>query len=188
MRSDVDLTSSEAKLSRELERIERRLGADGKKALDYFLSLEEEAWHQQVYTTGSKWTVRHILAHFVSAENGFNRVLIDVLNGGPGAPRDLDINEFNEREVPALEHETPETLIRALRAARSETVRLARTMKDSDLDRRGYHPWFGEVVLSSMLKLVYRHNMIHLRDIRKALRTGKPVPHMEIALPTASEG
>ena len=26
-----------------------------------------------------------------------------------------------------------------------------------------------------MLKLVYRHNMLHERDVRKALETGQPV-------------
>jgi hypothetical protein len=30
-----------------------------------------------------------------------------------------------------------------------------------------------------MLKLVYRHNMLHERDVRKALETGQPVPHVD---------
>ncbi len=35
-----------------------------------------------------------------------------------------------------------------------------------------------------MLKLIYRHNMIHLRDLRKALATGDPVPHLDVSPPS----
>ena len=47
----------------------------------------------------------------------------------------------------------------------------------ADLDRRGRHPWLGEADLRSVLKLLYRHPMIHLRDVRAALRSRTPVAH-----------
>jgi hypothetical protein len=37
-----------------------------------------------------------------------------------------------------------------------------------------------------MLKLVYRHTMLHLRDVRKALETGLPVPHLDVTPPSAN--
>jgi hypothetical protein len=64
-------------------------------------------------------------------------------------------------------------------AARAATVALVRGMQDSDLDRIGRHPWFGNVPLEQMLKLVYRHNMLHERDTRKAIETGQPVAHVD---------
>jgi hypothetical protein len=57
-------------------------------------------------------------------------------------------------------------------------------MAEADFDRVGYHPWFGDTPLENMLKLVYRHNMIHQRDIEKALATGQPVPHLEVTAPS----
>jgi len=39
-----------------------------------------------------------------------------------------------------------------------------------------------------MLKLIYRHNIIHLRDIRRALKTRQPVPHLDVTPPAAMNG
>ncbi len=79
----------------QLEHIARRLEEEGQKALEFFAGLKEADWKQQVYSTGSRCTVRHILAHFVSAERGFLWLVRDVLGGGPGATRDTDIDAFN---------------------------------------------------------------------------------------------
>lgn len=173
-------------MTEELERIARRLRQDGEKTAAFFEGLSPEAWRQQVYTTGSQWTVRDVLAHFLSAEISFEALVTDITGGGQGAPRDLDIVEFNEREVPKLGHLGPLELLERYKAARSATVELVMSMDERDLPKVGYHPWFGEVDVGDMLKLVYRHNMIHYRDIRKSLRDGEPVPHKEIEPPSAN--
>jgi uncharacterized protein (TIGR03083 family) len=160
----------------ELDLIARRLEEEGHKAVEFFAGLDEPAWSQQVYTTGSRWTPRHILAHFLSAERGFLWLIRDVLSGGPGADRHTDIDSFNEREVARLSTKSPQSLMEEFRQVRATLVQIVRQMKPADLQRSGYHPWFGETEVAKMLKLVYRHNMIHLRDIRKALETGQPVP------------
>ncbi len=61
-----------------------------------------------------------------------------------------------------------------LNYGREETIVLVESMKDNDLDREGRHPYFGFLALEKMLKLIYRHNMIHERDIRRAFHTGAP--------------
>lgn len=169
----------------ERDHLSQRMTKDGEKTLKYFRDLDPDQWKTQVYTTGSKWTVRDILAHFVSAERSFKLLVEDVAAGGSGAPRDLDITEFNEREVPKLDQLSVEELLDAYEQARQESVQLTQNLEPQDLDRVGYHPWFGEVQVRDMLKLVYRHNMIHLRDIRRALRRGGPVPHKDIEPPSA---
>jgi len=68
--------------------------------------------------------------------------------------------------------------------ARAATAAMVAGMAEADFDRIGRHPWFGRVPLEQMLKLVYRHNMLHERDVRRALETGQPAPHVE-AQPTA---
>jgi uncharacterized protein (TIGR03083 family) len=169
----------------ELERLAGRLEADGQKTASYFQSLEPAQWDAQVYTTGSAWTIRDVLAHFVSAERSLKLLVQDVANGGDGAPRDLQIDEFNEREVPKLDDLSPDELLEAFKGARGTTLELVHGLEPAALDLIGYHPWFGDVELRDMLKLVYRHNMIHLRDVRKTLRSGRPVPHTEIEPPSA---
>ncbi len=168
-----------------LERIRKRMREEGEKTLAFFRSLDPTAWEQQVYQTGSGWRVREVLAHFLSSERGFQQILDDVLRGGQGAPRDLDIDTYNESEVPAYADASPQDLLEGFQAARQDTVDRLAALSPEDLARVGYHPWFGEVPLKQMLKLIYRHNMIHLRDVRRALETGAPVPHREVEPPSA---
>jgi uncharacterized damage-inducible protein DinB len=163
----------------EIERLQQRLAAEGEKVASFFGALSAELWDRQVYTTGSQWTIRHVLAHFVSAERTYLYYMRDVVDGGTGVPRDFDIDGFNESQVPALAQRPGAELLSALRQARSETVAFVGGLSSSDLDRRGYHPWFGDADLRFMLKLIYRHPMLHTRDVRQALETGAPVPHGE---------
>lgn len=172
-------------MNNELDHLTSRLQKDGQKTRKIFEDLKPEEWKVQVYTTGSEWTVREVLAHFVSAEQSFHRLINDVRRGGQGAPRSLDIDEFNESQVPELGGFTPDELLEAYWQARQASIELTDSLEPEDLDKQGYHPWFGDVPIRDMLKLVYRHNMIHLRDVRKALRQGGPVPHKDIKPPSA---
>ena len=173
-------------MSDELEHLIGRLEKDGRKTLKIFQELKEDDWQTQVYKTGSEWTAREVLAHFVSAEQSFHLLIEDVRQGGTGAPRSLDIDEFNEREVPKLDSMSPDELMDAYWQARQGSISLTQSLQPQDLEKEGYHPWFGEVPIRDMLKLVYRHNMIHLRDMRKALQQGGPVAHKEIDPPSTS--
>ena len=170
----------------ELSHLTKRLKKDGEKTKAVFEGLTSQDWTVQVYTTGSEWTVREILAHFISAERAFHQLINDVRQGGSGAPRDLDIVEFNEREVPKLDDLSAHQLLHEYWQARQQSLRLTQSLQPLDLDKHGYHPWFGDVPIRDMLKLVYRHNMIHLRDMRKALKQGSPVPHKEIDPPSST--
>ncbi len=174
-------------MSDEIQRLARRMEKDGRKTIAYFRGLPEDAWERRVYTTGSEWRVRDVLAHFVSAERSFKLLIADIAAGGEGAPRDMDIVEFNEEEVPKLDALPVEELLTAFHDARKDLIALTVSLAPDDLAKTGYHPWFGDVELQQMLKLVYRHNMIHLRDIRKALRDGSPVPHKDIMPPAKTD-
>jgi hypothetical protein len=132
-----------------------------------------------VYTTGPRWLVADILAHFVSAEQTLLLYGQQVLAGGSGAPEDFVIDEFNAIEVAGLRHQPVERLVAQFEQARAATASLVAGMAAADFDRIGRHPWFGRVPLEQMLKLVYRHNMLHERDVRRALETGQPVPHVD---------
>ena len=166
-------------MSNRQDLIVKRLFEEGQKTAAYFAGLAPPALEQQVYLTGPTWRVRDLLAHFVSAEETLKLYGLQILAGGPGAPEDFIIDEFNAIQVSGLRAMDPAALVQRFAAARAETVALVRGMADSDLDRIGRHPWFGNVPLEQMLKLVYRHNMLHERDIRRALETGQPVPHVD---------
>jgi hypothetical protein len=92
---------------------------------------------------------------------------------------DIDIDKFNESEVARLESKPVDLLLQEYRQARENTLLMVSGLNEPDLDKTAHHPWFGEQAISWYLKLIYRHNILHIQDIRKALQTGKPVPHTD---------
>jgi len=161
-------------MSAEVERIRTRLRNEGQKAEAFFDELPDAGWERRVYGEGPEWRVRDVLAHFISAERTFVQTMREVLRGGPGLSRDFDIDTFNAREVPALARLGREELRGAFRRARAETLALVDGLDEADLQLPGWHPWFGDTQLGEMLQLIYRHTMLHLRDVRRALQADPP--------------
>lgn len=163
----------------DLIHIKKRLAEEGEKTIAFFDSLSDLDWDQPVYTTGSGWRVRQLLAHFVSAERAYKQAIQDVLHGGRGVPEGLDIDRFNEQETYPLSLKPVPDLIEDLRQSRAETIRIIQDLDQSDLSRSANHPWFGEKEVGWLLKLLYRHQSMHLSDVRKALETRAPLPHVD---------
>ncbi len=146
-----------------------RLKSEGDKTSVFFSSLKDENWDSVVYTEGSEWTVRNVMAHFVSAEQGFIRLFKDILAGGKGTAEDFDIDRYNAKQQELLKGVSREELMRFFQDGRSEMVSLVGTLSIEDLQREGRHPFLGLTTLAEMIKMVYRHNQIHHRDLRKSM-------------------
>ena len=149
--------------------IQARLRDEGDKLLAVFEGLTPEQWQTVIYTDGMTWTIKDLLAHQISAEGEFQFYGRDVLNGGEGAPEVFDINAFNNREVAAKAGRTPNQLLADFRLTRQTTIDFVATVRDDQLTLQGRHPFFGMMTIEDLFKLIYRHNMLHARDIRKAL-------------------
>jgi hypothetical protein len=163
-------------LENELDHIRKRLRVEGEKTIAFFDALSPTDWDQKIYTSGSGWRVREVLAHFISAERAYQRYLQDVLQGGVGAPDDLDIDQFNETDVATMEGLSPEQLLVTYQLVRDETIRITELIEEDDLVKRAKHPWFESKEIGWFLKLLYRHNTMHRQDMLKSLKTGKPLP------------
>lgn len=153
----------------------KRLANEGLKTLDFFRVLKPEDWQTQVYTEGSGWTVQQILCHLLNAEQGFHHLLKDILRGGEGAPANMDIDVYNEQQLAGSYCIDEQETMLVFSDARVTTIEIVRTMTPDDLDRTGRHPFLGVTTVEKMIQLIYRHNMLHQRDIRRALESGKPV-------------
>ena len=149
--------------------IRKRLRDEGDKLLATFEDLTPEQWQTTIYTDGAIWTIKDLLAHQVSAERKFQFYGRDILNGGEGAPEGFVIDDFNNAEVAGLAERSISQLLADLRATRQDTIDLVAGIDDADFARRGRHPFFGDMSIEEMFKLIYRHNMMHARDIRRVL-------------------
>ena len=146
-----------------------RLKSEGDKTIVFFNSLKDENWEITVYTEGSEWTVRNVLAHFVSAEQGFIRLFKDILAGGKGAADDFDIDRYNAKQQELIKDASRQELVKFFQAGRIEMISLVGSLSSEDFQREGRHPFLGLTTLAEMIKMVYRHNQIHHRDLRKLI-------------------
>jgi hypothetical protein len=151
------------------EHLAARLEAEGQKTVEFFRNLAAPDWEREVYADGAVWRVRQVLAHFVASEISMCRLVEDVLRGGPGSPEDFRLNEYNQRRVAKLEEFLPDELIEHYTQARRETIELVQGLAPADLEKTGRHPFLGIASLEEIIKLMYRHNQIHQRDIRSAI-------------------
>lgn len=151
------------------EQLAVRLLNDGQRCLSFFRNLSPLQWKQVVYVEHTPWQVSQLLAHFVSAEKANCRLVEDIISGGLGAPPDFDIDAFNEREVALMAEKSNEELMVDYMTARATTINLVQKMTASDLQKEGRHPFLGFALVEDILKLIYRHNQIHLREMRRRL-------------------
>ena len=144
-----------------------RLNKGARKTADFFGGLTDEQCHQVLYESPLRWTLRNLLAHFLSAEVALLRIGQDIAAGGPGAPQGFDYDEFNAQEQIRLASLPPATLLTELAAARAATIAWLSGLDDADLDRVGQHPALGQVNLEILINAMYGHQLMHVRDIQR---------------------
>ena len=144
----------------------KRLRSEGEKMTAFFTELSDADWNQTVYTEGETWTVRNVLVHFVTAEQGFLKLFPSIVAGGEGASVDFDIDRYNARQQEKGQALTPQELLVQFQDVREKMATWVETLNEADLAKEGRHPFLGETTVEEMIKLVYRHNQIHYRDIR----------------------
>ena len=154
------------------ERLSRRLAEEGQKTLQFFSSLSVKEWAHTVYVDSAQWTVYQVLAHFLITEAGIRALMQNILMGGAGVPQDFDINNYNERKVDDFGEVAPKEILARFQAERQATIEWLDGLSAEDLLKTGRHPWLGIAPLEVMIQLLYRHNQIHQRDIRKLLSEG----------------
>ena len=146
-----------------------RLKTEGEKTADFFAALTPDQWNSLVYTEGAEWTVRNVLAHYVTAEKGFVKLFSSIRDGGPGAAEDFDIDRYNASQQQKSKELTPAELLEQFKAVRAEMAAWVASLTESDLQKQGRHPFLGVTTLAEMIKMIYRHNQIHQRDLRKVI-------------------
>lgn len=150
-----------------VEALIARLEKGHRKTLEIFNALTVEQWNQVLYTEPYPWTVRDLLAHFVSSEEGLLQIAQDVARGGPGAPEDIDYDTYNAKEYRRLAGRSPQELLGALSVARQATLDWVGSLTEADLDHTGRHPALGEISLEAMITAMYGHQLLHMRDFQR---------------------
>ncbi len=154
----------------ELNDLAEKLRTEGEKFFAFFASLTDNQWQAEVYTEGETWTMRHVLAHFVTSERGLVKLFERIRLTGEGVADDFSIDRYNAAQQEKTKTLSPQELLEQFRAVRADSVAWTLSLDEADLEKQGRHPYLGMTTLREMIKMLYLHNQIHYRDIKKALK------------------
>ena len=147
-----------------------KLKTEGDKFVRIFSELTADQWQAEVYTEGEVWTIRNVLSHFVTAERGLVKLFDQIRQGGVGVTDDFSIDRYNSSQQVKTKELTPAELLEQYKEIRANSVSWVSSLKDEELGIKGRHPFLGETTLREMIKMLYLHNQIHYRDLKKALK------------------
>ena len=145
-----------------------KLMNEGEKTKAFFEALPDEVWLKTIYTDGVQWNARETLAHLIQSEASLRKLFERIAAGGEGAPVDFDIERFNREHTGRLETLSRDALLHRYAEERQATVAFANALTSDQLAMRGRHPALGDSSIEDMLKMIYLHNSMHVRDIKKA--------------------
>ncbi len=153
----------------ETTELAEKLKIEGQKMTDFFAALTDDRWSAEVYTEGAAWTVRMVLSHFVTSERGLVRLFEQVRQGGAGATDDFSIDRYNARQQEKTRDLSPQELLEQYKSVRADSVAWVSGLQEAELEVTGRHPFLGQTTLREMIKMLYIHNQLHYRDLKKAL-------------------
>jgi hypothetical protein len=154
----------------ELTDLAEKLKSEGERFCSIFAALTPALWQANVYTEGAVWTVRNVLSHFVTSERGLVKLFEQIRQGGAGAADDFSIDRYNASQQEKTKELTPRELLEQYKSVRADSVNWVLGLQESDLEKIGRHPFLEQTTLREMIKMVYLHNQIHYRDLKKALK------------------
>ncbi len=154
----------------EITELVEKLKTEGERMAAFFAELTDDQWTVEVYTEGAAWTIRDTLSHFVASERGLIRLFERIRVTGEGASEDFSIDRYNASQQEKTKDLAPADLLEQYKQIRAESMKWVSGLKDEELDIKGRHPFLGETVIREMVKMLYLHNQLHYRDMKRALK------------------
>ena len=154
----------------ELNALADKLNNEGDKFIALFAGLRDDQWQSEVYTEGETWTLRNVLSHFVTSERGLVRLFEKIRLGDPGSPDDFSIDRYNASQQQKTKDLTPQQLLEQYKEVRADSIAWTLSLDEADLEKQGKHPFLGMTSIREMIKMLYLHNQLHYRDMKKVLR------------------
>lgn len=154
----------------EIADLTEKLKTEGERMVAFFSELTDDQWVNEVYTEGATWSIRNVLSHFVTSERGLVKLFERIRATGEGASDDFSIDRYNASQQEKTKDLEPAELLEQYKQVRADSVQWVSGLKDEDLEIKGRHPFLGETVIREMIKMLYLHNQLHYRDVKRSLK------------------
>ena len=153
----------------ETAELSEKLKTEGERMRQFFSELNEVDWTKEVYTEGTTWSIRNVLSHYVTSERGLVKLFESIRQGGVGVADDFSIDRYNAAQQEKTREYSPAELLEQYKEVRANSVAWVAGLKDDELEIKGRHPFLNETTLREMIKMLYIHNQLHYRDVKKSL-------------------
>lgn len=153
----------------EINELAQKLKSEGDKFVDIFSGLTDDQWKTSVYTEGGLWTIRNVLSHFVTSERGLLKLFEQIRQGGAGASDDFSIDRYNAAQQQKTMNLNPIELLGQYKEVRANSVKWVLGLGEEELEIIGRHPFLGVTAVREMIKMLYIHDQIHYRDLKKVI-------------------
>ncbi len=153
----------------EIAELAEKLRSEGERFNDIFSGITDDQWNAEVYTEGTTWTIRNVLAHFATSERGLVKLFEQIRQGGAGAADDFSIDRYNEAQQQRTKELTSVELLEQYKEIRANTVTWVSGLKEDELELKGRHPFLEVTTIREMVKMLYIHQQMHYRDLKKVL-------------------
>jgi len=154
----------------EINELVEKLETEGQRMYAFFADLTDDQWDKEVYTEGTTWSIRNVLSHYVTSERGLVQLFERIRTTGEGAADDFSIDRYNASQQEKTKDLAPADLLEQYKQVRAESVQWVSGLKDEELEIKGRHPFLGETIIREMIKMLYLHNQLHYRDVKRALK------------------
>lgn len=148
-----------------------KLKTEGEKVISVFSGFSDHEWTREVYTEGDTWTIRNVLAHFVTSERGLIKLFEQIRQGGSGAADDFSIDRYNAAMQERTKDASPAELVEQFKQIRENSIAWVSGLKEEELEIIGRHPFLQMTTIREMIKMLYIHNMTHFRDMKKVIKS-----------------
>lgn len=154
----------------ETTELAEKLKSEGDRFVSIFGSLTDEQWNREVYTENAIWSIRNVLAHFVTSEYGLLKLFERIRQGGEGSSDDFSIDRYNAAMQARTKDATAQELLEQYKEVRANAIQWVSGLTESELEITGRHPFLGHTAIRDMIKMLYIHNLDHYRDMKKIIK------------------
>ena len=154
----------------EIPELAEKLKSEGEKFVGIFAGLTDEQWQTEVYTEGTTWTIRNVLSHFVTSERGLLKLFEQIRQGGAGSSEEFSIDRYNASMQARAKDSTPQELLEQYKSVRTDSIAWTSSLSEADLEKQGRHPFLGTTTIREMIKMLYLHNQLHYRDVKRVIK------------------
>ncbi|HTP09236.1 MAG TPA: DinB family protein [Anaerolineae bacterium] len=131
--------------------------------------MQVEDWDKPAQSVDGGWTVKQLLLHVATSENGQIKTAQAIAAGQPTVPDDFDLNRYNARQIEKNKEKKPPEILFGMAESRQRLLAFLEEVPEAALDKSGKHGLGDVITLGQLFLRIGEHEAGHAAEIKRAL-------------------